>query len=217
MPNPTITCYCGSCSLTLADGEATCFFQCGCNSCRQKIQFGQANGGRECSPLPKLVYLPSFIDAVDGQHLMQAFKLREGAGSTQVYCTSCWAIIGVDHVGYPDNIFMNFPEFCINNGDFSVPLAAYINMLDYGDDIGPEPLEDVPLFESVRYKQERERLFRIPDTKRTFTAPDDPVQGYTFRSLLAEIGAPTTLNLEEGVDVLATVKDWLQERSDSPI
>jgi hypothetical protein len=43
------------------------------------------------------------------------------------------------------------------------------------------------------------------------------VQGYTFRSLLAEIGAPTTLNLEEGVDVLATVKDWLQERSDDPI
>ena len=63
----------------------------------------------------------------------------------------------------------------------------------------------------------REKLFRIPDPKRTFTAPDDPVQGYTFRSLLAEIGTPTTLNLEEGVDVVAIVKGWLQEHSDSPI
>jgi len=70
MPKATITCYCGSCSITLADGEATCLFQCGCNSCRQKIQFGQANGGRECSPLPKLVYVPSLIDAVDGQHFI---------------------------------------------------------------------------------------------------------------------------------------------------
>ena len=112
---------------------------------------------------------------------------------------------------------MNFPEFCINNGDLSVPLAAYINMADYDDDVGPEPSEDVPLFESIRYKQERERLFRIPETKRTFTSPHDPVQGYTFRSLLAEIGAPTALNLEEGVDVVATVRGWLQERSDSPI
>jgi len=43
------------------------------------------------------------------------------------------------------------------------------------------------------------------------------VQGYTFRSLLAEIGAPTALSLEEGVDVVATVRGWLQERSESPI
>lgn len=43
------------------------------------------------------------------------------------------------------------------------------------------------------------------------------MQGDTFHSLLAEIAAPTVLNLEEGVDVVATLKGWLQERSDSPI
>ena len=161
MPEVTITCYCGSRSKTLADSEATCLNQCGCNSCRQKIQFGHAKGGRECSPLPKLVYMSSSIDAVDGQHLMPALQLRESADSTQVYCASRWAIIGVDHVGYPNNIFMKFPEFCINDGDLSVPLAAYINMPDYGDDLGPAPSEDIPLFESVRYNQERQA---VPNT-----------------------------------------------------
>ena len=34
---------------------------------------------------------------------------------------------------------------------------------------------------------------------------------------MPEIAAPTALNLEEGVDVIATVKGWLKERSDSPI
>ncbi len=202
MCEATITCYCGSCALTLANEEATCFFQCGCNSCRQKIQFGQAKGGREFAPLPKCFFMQSVITSVKGKEHLQAFQLRENTDSTQIYCTKCWAILGVDHVGYPDNIFLNFPEFCVNTGDLSIPLSAYIMMSDYNEGIGPEPPEDVPLFESLRYKQERHRLFSLSDPKRTFSAPDEPITGYTFRSLLADLAPPSTLNLNEDSDVL---------------
>ncbi len=111
MSEATITCYCGSCELGLAEQAATCFFQCGCNSCRQKIQFGQVKGGREFVPLPKLFYMPSVITSIKGKKHLQAFQLRENTDSTQIYCTKCWAILGVDHVNYPDSTFLNFPEF----------------------------------------------------------------------------------------------------------
>ena len=73
MSEATITCYCGSCALGLAAKAATCFFQCGCNSRRQKIQFGQANGGKEFVPLPKLFYMPSVITFTQGKEHLQAF------------------------------------------------------------------------------------------------------------------------------------------------
>ena len=103
----------------------------------------------------------------------------------------------MDHVGYPDNIFLNFPEFCDNIGDLSVSLSAYIMMSDYNEEVGPEPPEDVPLFESLRYQQERDRLFALSDPQRTFSSPDEPIAGYTFRSLLADLDPPSILHLKE--------------------
>ncbi|MFL2501288.1 MAG: hypothetical protein ACJ0Q1_00040 [Luminiphilus sp.] len=202
MSEATITCYCGSSALYLVDGAATCFFQCGCNSCRQKIQFAQARGGREFVPLPKLFYMPSVISSLKGKEHLKAFQLRKNTASTQIYCSNCWAILGVDHVNYPESIFLNFPEFCVNTGDLSVSLSAYIMMSDYDEEIGPEPPESVPLFESIRYQQERERLFALPDAQQTFTEPDEPLAGYTFRSLLAELEPPTILNISESSNVL---------------
>ena len=206
MSEATITCYCGSCELGLAEQAATCFFRCGCNSCRQKIQFGQAKGGREFVPLPKLFYMPSVITSIKGKKHLQAFQLRENTDSTQIYCTKCWAILGVDHVNYPDSTFLNFPEFCVNTGDLSVPLSAYIMMSDYNEDIGPEPTESVPLFESLRYQQERDRLFALADPQKTFSESDQPLAGYTFRSLLADLDPPTILNISESSNVLTEFK-----------
>ena len=80
MSEATITCYCGSCELGLAEQAATCFFQCGCNSCRQKIQFGQVKGGREFVPLPKLFYMPSVITSIKEK---STFKLSN-YGKTQI-------------------------------------------------------------------------------------------------------------------------------------
>ena len=193
----TITCYCGICTLNLVDDKATCHFQCGCHSCRQKIQFGEIKGGRKTTPLPELFLMPSRLHEAVGIEHMKAYKLREDASSTQVYCTKCWAILGVDHTGYHNKIFLNFPEFCNNTGDLSLPLVAYIWMEDYNDSIGPAPTEDVPLFESTRYEQEDKRAFSIPEIGNTFAEPDAPIKGYTFRSVVESLEEPMILGVQE--------------------
>ena len=150
--------------------------------------------------------MPSIITSVKGKEHLQAFPLRKNTDSTQIYCTRCWAILGVDHVNYPESTFLNFPEFCVNTADLSVPLSAYIMMSDYNEDIGPEPTENVPLFESLRYEQERKRLFALPDPQKTFSQPNEPLAGYTFRALLADLDLPTVLNISESSNVLSECK-----------
>src|SRR5215472_10910200 len=46
-----ISCKCGVCELTLADGKSTVSFLCGCEDCRQALQWGFKNGGVEPDPL----------------------------------------------------------------------------------------------------------------------------------------------------------------------
>ena len=193
----TITCYCGICALDLVDDKTTCHFQCGCYSCRQKIQFGEIKGGRKTTPLSELFLMPSRLHEAVGIEHMKAYKLREDAASTQFYCTRCWAILGVDQTGYHNKIFLNFPEFCKNTADLSLPIVAYIWMEDYNDSIGPAPAEDIPLFESIRYEQEYKCAFSIPEIGNTFAEPDAPITGYTFRSLVESLEEPTILGVQE--------------------
>ena len=162
-----------------------------------KIQFGEINGGRKTAPLPELFLLPSRLREAVGIEHMRAYKLREDAASTQVYCTKCWAILGVDQTGYHNKIFLSFPEFCESNADMTLPLVAYIWMEDYDDSIGPAPTEDVPLFESMRYEQEYKRAFSIPEIESTFAEPDAPINGYTFRSVVEALEEPTILGVQE--------------------
>ncbi len=171
----TIECYCGICTLTLTDNKASCHFQCGCNSCRQKIQFAQVWGGKKCVPLPTLFLMPSQLSDAQGLQHMQAFKLREDGASTSVYCS--------------------------NRGDLTLPLVAYIWMEDYNDEIGPPPTENVPLFESTRYRQEHDRCFSIPEIKMTFSEPDIPIEGYTFRAVLNQLSPPKILGIQEHEDI----------------
>ena len=121
--------------------------------------------------------MPSVITSVTETERLQAFQLRENTDSTQIYCTECWAILGVDHVNYPENIFLSFPEFFVNTGDMSVPLSACIIICNYNQDIGPETTESVPRFEALRFRQERDRLFASSDPQKTFSEPDQPLAG----------------------------------------
>ncbi len=105
MSGATIQCDCGVCTLTLTDDKATCHFECSCNSCSQKIQYGQVRGGRTYVPLPTLFLMPSQLSDAQGIQHIRAFKLREDGASTQAYCSNCWSIIGVDHIGYHNKIF----------------------------------------------------------------------------------------------------------------
>ena len=196
-----IECKCGSSALTVADGKAILYLQCGCEDCRQALQWGYKNGGVKPDPLPRLYYLRSDIVDVKGKDHMKAFKLREDGRSTRISCIKCYSVLGVDHPTYQSNVFLNFPKHCNNAGDLSIPLSAYVHMADYSDD-GPIPTEDVPLF-LTRFPQERQRLLSIPEVKHAFKESTEPIRGMTLTSLIESLGPVTVLDLVKGETVIA--------------
>ena len=141
---------------------------------------------------------------------MKTFKLREEGVSHRVYCTRCYAILGVDHPSYCDNVFLNFPAYCRNKGDLTRPLTAYIFL----DDLKGEPLPPlepgVPL--SANFKTEKASIHfdTLPDPAQTFCAPKGPPKGITFAALIKELGPVTVLGLERGrkldIDILCSLK-----------
>ena len=198
-----INCKCGKCGITLADGKAKLQFNCGCQDCRQALNWGYAKGGIKPDPLAKVYYMPSDIIDVRGKEHMQSFQLRKDdpsllGMSRRIYCTECYSIIGVDHPAYEGNVFLNFPKHCENKGDLSAPLTAYVMMIDYTEEIGPMPTEDAPLFTTLRFQQEEDRIFGIPVVAETFSPREDPLEGIAFTTLIDEIGGTEILDLEEG-------------------
>ncbi len=196
-----IECKCSSTALTIANGKAILYLQCGCEDCRQALQWGYMNGGVEPDPLPRLYYMLSEIVDVKGKNHMRAVKLRKDGRSTRISCMKCYSILGVDHPVYQSNVFLNFPKHCNNGGDLSVPLVAYIHMADHPDD-APLPTEDVPLFVSTRFPQERQRLLSLPEVGNAFREPTDPINGVTVTSLIESLGPVTVLDLVKGEMVI---------------
>ena len=198
-----INCKCGKCGITVADGEAKLYFQCGCEDCRQALCWGYARGGIKPNPLPKLYYMSADIIDVRGQKHMKCYQLRdEEPGmlgvSRRVYCDECYSVIGVDHPAYEEAVFLNFPEHSDNRGDLSAPLAAYVMMIDYTEATGPMPVEEVPLFTTMRFKQEADRLFAIPAVSAAFTRREKARDGISFSELIDQIGGTVILGLEPG-------------------
>jgi hypothetical protein len=191
-----IECKCGSSALTIADGKAILYLQCGCEDCRQALQWCYKNGGVKPDPLPRLYYLRSDIVDVKGKDYMKAFKLREDGRSTRISCIECYSVLGVDHPSYQSNVFLNFPKHCNNAGDLSIPLSAYVHMADDSDD-SPLLKEGVPLF-FTRFPQERQRLLSIPEVKHAFKEPAEPIMGMTLTSLIESLGPVTVLDLVKG-------------------
>ena len=138
---------------------------------------------------------------------MKAFQLRDEdpdilGMSTRIYCTECYSIIGIDHPIYEDNVFLNFPKHCANGGDLSLPLTAYINMIDYTEEIGPLPTEDVPLFTTGRFQQELDRIFDIPAVANTFKPRETPLEGIALSRLIQDLGSVTVIGLEKGKELI---------------
>ena len=196
-----IECKCGSAALTIADGKAILCLECGCEDCRQALQWAYKHGGVEPDPLPRLYYMRSDIVDIKGREHMRAFKLRKDGRSTRVHCLKCYSVLGVDHPVYQSNVFLNFAKYCNNGGNLSTPLAAYINMIDYSDD-EPFPTEDVPLFVSTRFPQERERFLSISAVRNAFKKPTESIKGITLTSLIENLGPVTVLELEKGEIVI---------------
>jgi len=198
-----INCKCGKCGITLADGKAQLKFKCGCQDCRQALEWGHSRGAIKPDPLPDLLYMPSDIIDVRGKDFMQSYQLRNDdpsllGMSRRIYCTECYSMIGVDHPAYEDNVFLNFPKHCENAGDLSISLTAYVMMVDYTEEIGPMPTEDVPLFTTLRFEQEADRIFGIPAVAKAFSPREVPLEGITFSALIEETGGTEILDFEAG-------------------
>ena len=70
-------------------------------------------------------------------------------------------------------------------------------MKDYPEDYETPPEDDVPLFYSFEYKQERQRFLSLPTVANTFKRRTDPLKGINFTELVT-LREPEILNLEKG-------------------
>jgi hypothetical protein len=76
-------------------------------------------------------------------------------------------------------------------------------MNDYSESIGPIPVDNVPIFQSLRFPQEVDRLLAIPAVANSFKPPTEPIAGITMSALMESLGPPLVLNLEKGKDLLS--------------
>jgi len=167
------------------------------------LEWGHSRGAIKPDPLPDLLYMPSDIIDVRGKDFMQSYQLRNDdpsllGMSRRIYCTECYSMIGVDHPAYEDNVFLNFPKHCENAVDLSISVTAYVMMVDYTEEIGPMPTEDVPLFTTLRFEQEADRIFGIPAVAKAFSPREVPLEGITFSALIEETGGTEILDFEAG-------------------
>ena len=75
-------------------------------------------------------------------------------------------------------------------------------MIDYTEEIGPLPTEDVPLFTTGRFQQELDRIFDIPVVADTFKPRETPLEGITLSTLIQDLGPATMLGLEKGKELI---------------
>lgn len=196
-----ITCMCGNCSITVSDGRPVQHFLCGCEDCRQALQWCHLRGGVKPDALPDLYYIPADIIDYEGKEYLEAFKLRSSGKSTRLICKNCHSLIAVDHPYYNSNVLLFFPKHCVTNIDLSFPPTAYIMMNDYSENIGPAPTKDIPLFSSFKYKQERDRFSDIKGFN-FINEPKNKIEGITFTSFLEKIKPVTILDLPKGKQLL---------------
>jgi hypothetical protein len=199
----TIACACKACELTLADGRAVLHLLCGCEDCRQALQWGYKNGGVEPDPLSRLYYMRSDILAAKGREKMVVVKLRDAGLSKRIYCADCYSILGAGHPAYKDNVFLNFPKHCINDGDLTAPLSLMLFMHDCPQNMNFIPAADVPVFQSLRDPGERNRFYSIEAVANAWRKPTEPPEGTTFGALIESLGPSLVLNLEKGKNLLS--------------
>jgi len=198
----SISCSCGKCELVLNEGRAKLAVLCGCEDCRQALSWGASRGGNKPELILFACYMRSDIARVKGQSEMRAVQLRDDARSTRVYCSSCYSVIGVDHPAYQDNVFLMWPKHCQTTCDVDLEPAAVLFLRDYPEEIAPVPSEEVPVFHTFVYPQERARFLSIPIVANSFCPPPSPPKGQTLSQLIGSLGEITVLGLGRGQPVL---------------
>ena len=157
-----------------------------------------SKGGDKPELLVHGCYMRSDIARVKGQSEMRAVQLRDNADSTRVYCSSCYSIIGIDHPRYQDNVFYFFPKHCRTTCDVDLEPTAVLFLRDYPEEVAPVPSEEIPVFHTLVYPQERARYRSIPIVANTIAPPTSPAKGQTLRQLIDSLGEVEILGLDRG-------------------
>ena len=197
--NSSISCSCGKCELVLNERRARYSVLCGCEDCRQALAWGASKGGNKPEQIVYGCYIRSDIAHVKGQSEMRAVQLRDGARSTRVYCASRYSIIGSDHPSNQDNVSLIFPNHCQTTCDVDLEPAAVLFLRDYPEEVAPVPSEDIPVFHTFVYPQERARFFSIPVVANTLCPPTTQPKGQSFSQLIGSLGEVEILGLERGL------------------
>lgn len=196
-----IRCTCGRCVISLCPAFPQLSLLCGCEDCRQALAWGAAQGGRSADPLPHLFYIRSDITKVKGLEFMQPVQLRGEAKSTRVYCTTCYAVLAVDHPGYQDHVFMFFKGHCDTSSDLTLKPSAAIYMNDYRDKPIPDIPADIPVLQSFQDPKDQKRFRALPAVRDSFRMPAEPAEGQSLRELIPNMQPLRVLNLAKGAAV----------------
>ena len=196
--NSSISCSCGKCELVLNERRAKFAVLCACEDCRQALSWGASKGGDKPELILFACYMRSDIARVKGQSEMRAVQLRDDARSTRVYCSSCYSVIGVDHPVYEDNVFLMWPKHCQTTCDVDLEPTAVLFLRDYPEEVAPVPSEEIPVFHTFVYPQERARFLSIPIVANSFCPPSSPPKGQTLRQLIDSLGGVEILGLDRG-------------------
>ena len=191
-----ITCKCSRCKLTLSYASPSLCLLCGCKDCREALIWGFKQGGNPPQILPQLLYIRSDIKKIQGLEFLRAFQIRENAKSTRVYCIKCFSILGVDHPGYKNNVFMFFKGFCHTNFDLDIKPSAAIYLKDFPEHLIYEIPDDVDKYWSFANK-ERERFFMIPEVSNSLREVMIPPEGITFQEMILKLPKIEILNLPQ--------------------
>ena len=167
-----ISCHCGKCSFSLNQRKAVRSLLCGCEDCRQALEWGSTLGGKKPTGIERAVYVKSDISTVSGKESMRVVMLRENAKSTRIHCENCGAIIGIDHIGYSDNVFMFFPRHCSTDCDVSISPSAAIYLDDASEDAIASIPEEIPkIFNHSKNPEEKSSYIPLDHIRKHLVLP----------------------------------------------
>ena len=119
-------------------------------------------------------------------------------GAHSKFLAEHYSVIGVDHPAYQDNVFLMWPKHCQTTCDVDLEPTAVLFLRDYPEEVAPVPSEEIPVFHTFVYPQERARFLSIPIVANSFCPPSSPPKGQTLSQLIDSLGGVEILGLDRG-------------------